>query len=366
MMKAAFLPPAVARASLLLAVVALAACIPAEAGLEAEVQVLEVSAAPGARVEVAVVQSTEARLVLELPGEVEGAREASLSAALGGYVERVLVDEGDEVKAGQLLAEVDTSLRALAVESERAQLAQADEELARIDKLGNLATPSELTQARTRAKLADVSFSSSKIQLARTRIRAPFSGVIAKRDLEIGEVTGPNATAFRLIQLDPAIVNLSVSDRDVVALEEGMQITIMADARLEPLRGVLTRVLPAGNLKTRTFEVEVEVPNPDHTLLPGMIASANVSEVVATEAIVLPQDFLVTRVDGLGVYVDEGGTAVWRPITVGSIVGDQAVIASGVSAGDRVVVVGHRELVDGDTLILAREGTCCTSGRATF
>jgi len=329
-------------------------------------QALEVPEAPGVRVEIAVVQPTDARLTLELPGEVEGAREAMLSAAMGGFVERVLIDEGQTVRKGQLLAEVDTSLRAVAVETAKAQLAQAMDDLSRIEQLGDLGAEAQLNQAKTQVTLADANVRQAQIQLDRTKIRAPFSGVIAARDLEVGEVANPGSPAFRLIQLDPAIINLSVSDRDVVALKEGMAVTVIADARREAIAGKLKRVLPAGNLKTRTFEVEVEVPNKDHSLLPGMIASAQVSEVVAAESIVLPQDFLVTRLDGLGVYVDEGGKAAWRPVTVGSIVRDQAVIASGVSQGDRVVVVGHRDLAEGDVLLLARTGACCTNGRATF
>ncbi len=354
--------------ALLLALVALAGCDPAEAGRTepTPARSLEVPLAPGTRVEVAVIDPSSARLTLELPGEVEGAREAHLSSALGGFVERVLVDVGAAVSAGQLLAEVDTSLRAVSVESAQAQVARAKDDLDRVQRLGDLGTEAQLSQAATQVTLAEATLKQAQIQLDRTRVRAPFAGVIAARDIEVGEVANPGSPAFRLIQLNPAIVNLAVSDRDVVALAPGMEVSVVADARLEPMRGTIKRILPAGNLKTRTFEVEVEVPNKDHSLLPGMIASARISELVADGKVVLPQDFLVTRLDSLGVYVDDGGTAAWRPVTVGSIVRDQAVIESGLSAGDRVVVVGHRELADGDPLLLAREGRCCTNGRATF
>ena len=353
--------------SLLALSLALSACGGAEAGADrGPVQPIEPPAAPGTRVEVAVVEPSQARLVLQLPGEVQGAREAMLAPSLGGFVEAVHVREGQTVSKGTLLAEVDTSLRAVAVETAQAQLAQAKDDLARVQKLGDLGTEAQLTQANTQVTLAEANLRQARIQLDRTRVRAPFSGVIAAADVEVGEVAGPGSTAFRLVQLNPAIVSLSVSDRDVVALEEGMTVQVKADARLTPLQGTLKRILPAGNLKTRTFEVEVEVPNADHSLLPGMIASASVSEVVATDSVVLPQDFLVTRLDGLGVYVDDEGVAAWRPVTVGSIVRDQAVLSSGVSPGDRVVVVGHRDLAAGDPLVLAREGRCCTDGRATF
>jgi len=352
----------------ILALSFLAACAGAEARPDAKapLQDIDVPLAPGTRVEIAVVQPSQARLVLELPGEVQGAREAMLSPALGGFVEAVYVTEGQNVGKGKLLAEVDTSLRAVAVETAEAQLAQAKDDLARVEKLGDLGTDAQLSQATTQVTLAEASLRQARIQLDRTRVRAPFSGVIAAADIEVGEVANPGAPAFRLVQLDPAIVSLSVSDRDVVALEEGMKVSVLADARLAPVEGVLKRILPAGNLKTRTFEVEVEIPNPKRALLPGMIASASVSEVVATESVVLPQDFLVTRLDGLGVFVDDGGTAKWQPVTIASIVRDQAIIESGVAPGDRVVVVGHRDLAEGDQLVLAREGLCCTGGRATF
>ena len=145
-----------------------------------------------------------------------------------------------------------------------------------------------------------------------------------------------------------------------------MEVSVVADATLEPRIGRLARISPAGNLKTRTFVAEVEVPNSDRSLLPGMIASSTVSEVVADEAIVIPQDWLVTRLDGLGLYVEVDGAAQWRPVTVGAVVGDQAVVSSGVASGERVVIKGHRDLAPGDRLVVARAGECCELGRATF
>jgi len=356
------------RAALVLALLPLLSCNPTDVPPAAHAAPPGVDAplASGIRVEVAELQPSAAMLTLRLPGEVQGAREAMLGAALGGFVEAVHVADGQTVKKGKLLAEIDSALRAVALEQAQVQLEQAQDDLARIDTLGDLGTASQITGATNRVRLAEIGVKQAQLMLGRTKIRAPFSGVVAGVDWEPGEVANPGSPGIRLVQLHPAVVSLSVSDRDIVNLTEGMAMTVTADARLAPVDGVLKRILPAGDLKTRTFIAEVEVPNKDKKLLPGMIATAELSEVVATDALVIPQDYLVTRLDGLGVFVDDGGVAAWRPVVVESVVRDQAVIASGLTAGDRIVVTGHRDLAAGDALVFARQGQCCSGGRATF
>ena len=327
---------------------------------------LKLPASAGTRVEVATLGPSEARLKLRLPGEVKGSREALLAAPMGGLVESVHVPVGQSVKAGALLARVDSAPYAVQLEQAKADVELAAADLARNEKMGDLGTAAQRQALRTRLRVARAGLKAAQIRMTRTRITAPFGGTIAQNNLEVGEVVGPGAPVLRLVKLDPVVVELSVSDRDVTALREGMEVSVIADATLAPRRGKIARISPAGDLKTRSFTVEVEVPNADRSLLPGMIASAQISEVVAREAIVIPQDWLVTRLDGLGLYAEVDGVATWRPVTVGSVVGDQAVIADGVRAGERVVIKGQRDLAPGDALVVARSGQCCALGRATF
>ena len=218
----------------LLLLVPLAACAPAETAgtpTDANAAVPVAPEAPGVRVEVATLQPSAARLTLSLPGEVQGNREAMLGAALGGFIEGVYVAEGDVVKKGALLAEVDTSLRAVALEQAKVQLEQAQDDLARINKLGDLGTDSQVTGANNAVRLAEIAVKQAEVMLGRTRVRAPFSGTVALVDWERGEVANVGAPGIRLVQMHPAVVNLSVSDRDVVNLEEGMTMRVVADAR---------------------------------------------------------------------------------------------------------------------------------------
>ena len=97
-----------------------------------------------------------------------------------------------------------------------------------------------------------------------------------------------------------------------------------------------------------------------------MIARVKLARSLAESATVIPQDWVVTRREQRGVFVVAENTAVWRDITLGDVIHDRVVVKSGVQPGDRVVITGHRDLVDGDPLIISREGTCCSKGRPDF
>ncbi len=318
------------------------------------------------RVEVAALNPTVAETVISLPGEIEAVRDADVASAMGGLVQAVLVDEGDRVSSGQVLARIDVDLHQATLAQATAQLEGAQAEVERTSRLGDLATQTAIVNAAVQLKIAQAGVAQAQARLDRATVRAPFSGVIATVSLERGEVAGPGSTVVRLVKLDPAQVTLAVPDRDVVTLRVGDDAQVTTHAQSGVVAGTVSHISPAANLKTRAFRVVVDVPNPGGTLLPGMIAQVQVARTLAQDALVIPQDWVVTRLADQGLFVDEDGVARWRAVTLGDVVRDQVVITGGVGPGDRVIVTGHRDLVDGDSLLVAREGVCCTQGRVTF
>jgi membrane fusion protein, multidrug efflux system len=318
------------------------------------------------RVEVAVLGESGGALDVTLPGEVTGSRDARLAAPAGGLVEKVFVEDGDRVKKGQVLAHVDALVRGVQLELASAELEQSRRDLERARALAELATEAERERAATQVRLLETRVKMARLELGRATITAPFAGVVANVAVEPGEVVAPGAPVVRLVQLDPIEVNLSVPDRDVVAMTVGTEVSIGVGARAGLSKGKIVRVSPAGNLETRAFSVEVAADNADGSLLPGMIANVRVSRRLPEGTVVIPQDWLVTRLDAIGVFVDEGGTARWRSVEAREVVRDQVVIQSGVAVGDRIVIVGHRDLAEGDRLLVSRVGACCKDGRAVF
>ena len=327
----------------------------------------ETPSASATRVETAEVRPSSAALQMRLPGEVEGSRDALLAASLGGYVENVHVAEGDEVRNGQVLVRVDAATHSARLQQARIEVESAERELARAQRLRDAISEQQREAAQHRLDAARAAQRTAQVQAGRAVIRAPFAGTVAQLDAERGEVVAPGAPVVRLVQLDPVHISLAVPDRDVTALRVDMPARIRTRAHGTAIEGRVARISPAADLQTRAFEVVVEADNVEGRLLPGMIAQVEIdAEAATTEQIVLPQHVLVTRLENNGVFVVEDGIARWRVVEVANVVRDQVVIESGVRAGDVVVVTGHRELQDGDALLVARHGWCCDGSRVAF
>ncbi len=318
------------------------------------------------RVEVAVINPSAADLVLVLPGEVEASRDAKLAAPMGGFVERVNVKGGDKVHKGQILAQIDTATHVARRSQAKVALDTAKREFKRAQKLKDTLPGAQLDAAQSQYDAAKAAYRTASVTASRTIISAPFRGVVADVNTEVGEVAPPGVPLIRLVQLEPIKVTVSLSDRDVLSVKEGMKASITTDARGAIVEGTVSHIQPAADLRTRAFIAEIEVDNQDRQLLPGMIASVQLQADVAAKQIVIAQDWLVTRPDELGVFINQADVAKWSPVRVGPIVRNKVVILAGLSTGDELITTGHRELAEGDKLIIARRGACCTDGRIVY
>jgi membrane fusion protein (multidrug efflux system) len=318
------------------------------------------------RVEVAAIAESRPSLDLVLPGEVEGSREAMLASPNGGYVEKVLADVGDKVKQGQSLAWVNKSMLDVQLQQAKVQLEMANTDFDMVERAGKSLPKARRDTAQFQKQAAEAQYQLAELNAQRAVVRAPFAGVVAERRVEQGEVLPPGGAVMRLVALDPLHVSLSVPDRDVVSLKLDMPAKVKAAAGSGIFEGKIERISPAADLNTRTFEVLIGVSNAEGQLRPGMIATVQIGVAMEGERLAIPQHVLVTRLDGNGVFVDEGSVARWRPLKLGQVVRGQVIVESGIGPGDRVVVTGHRELQDGDPLLVARSGRCCTNGQIVF
>lgn len=325
----------------------------------------------GTRVEVAVIEPSSTGLTLQVPGEVEGIRDAQLASPLGGYIEQVSVSEGDHVKKGDVLARVDSNTYSARLIRAQVEKKAAERELSRAETLGKAIPEAELDAARDRVESAKAALAELQVAANRSVINAPFSGVVVAVDAEVGEVAGPGAPLFRLVQLKPVRVSIALSDRDIALAQVGMKARVELGARAGIYEGEVVQLSQAANLKTRSFEGLVEVPNEDQSLLPGMIAQVTLASPSKDEKggeakLLISQDWLVTKPSGVGVFLAKNGKAVWKPVELGTVVRRQVEVKSGLSAGDSLIIVGHRGLVDGDDVLIHRTGKCCENGRAIF
>jgi RND family efflux transporter MFP subunit len=344
----------------------------------------EASASARPTVDVVVVHKRAAPGSLTLPGETAAWYESTIYARVSGYVSKWYVDIGDQVKAGQLLATIDTpELDAeLAAARAKLQVAQAQVKVKQADaafaastyerwrdspkgvvsdqeredkKAGDASAGAQLEAARAQVSLdqADVDRLAAFEQFK--RVTAPYAGTIIERRVDIGNlVTAGSSTSttslYRMAQDDPIRIFVEVPQSaapDLMKVGVPAQIST-GDASAQPITGAISRTSDAINPQARTFRVEVDIPNAERRLVPGLyvqvafqLQNANTSQV--------PAAALVFKAGGPNVaVVDRDGTVRFRAVTIARDDGDRVELSSGVSDDDRLVLNISNQIVDGE------------------
>jgi RND family efflux transporter MFP subunit len=309
---------------------------------------------PSAR-EVRVVRAEQRTLerILQAVGTLAAREEASVAAQVAGQLEQNLVDLGDRVAAGQELALIDTTAYEALAKASAANLARAEasaanaaQNLRRIQELhqSQIASISDLDAAvaeaaRTRAevKAAEANHAVARLNLERSRVKAPFPGVVAERVASAGDYLGVGTPILRLVQTDPLRLRLEVAERESVAIEVGLPVRFSVEGETQVYQTKLARVAPAIRAGSRMLLVESDVPNPGG-LRAGLFARAQIVVREPTAVVVVPQEALITFAGVEKVVLFEAGKALERTVTTGRHEGGWVEIVSGLTAGEKVVL----------------------------
>ena len=294
--------------------------------------------------------------VVRLTGVAIAKQDVVVSAEEGGVVRRVVHDKGSRIRSGQTILELDDAIISAQVVTATAQAALADEVWQRRRKLyeeDGIGSELSYLEARYAAEQAQGSLEALRERLARTTIRAPISGILDTRFVEVGTMVSPGTPVARIVHTDTIKVLAGVPERYALEITVGaaasVSFSVMPDERFE------SSVAYAGatvDQQSRTFPVELALPNPGAMIKPEMIADIEIVLEQIDAAIVVPQQALVSMEEGHVVFVVEGGDgearAVARSVEVAISQGNEVVIGSGLEAGSRLVVVGQQGLTDGD------------------
>lgn len=216
----------------------------------------------------------------------------------------------------------------------------------------------QISVAESRIRSAEASTASAAIPLGDTSLHAPMSAVVIERKVEMGTLVGQGTAAFVLADLSFVKAVFGVPDTSLQSMKLGDTLTITADATPgTEFSGHISRISPSADQNSRSFEIEVTIPNADGVLKPGMIASLNVGEglVAAVPLPVVPLTAIThtpENPDAYAVVVMEEREgkhfARLRPVTLGESVGNAIVIKSGLQAGELVVTTGVSQIADGE------------------
>jgi RND family efflux transporter MFP subunit len=333
------------------------------------------------RVEVIAANVIDTDRALELPGTIQPLEETAVYPRANGYVRRWLVDIGDHVKEGQLLAEIDTPELDPQIEQAKADLAQAEASKLRVETDVGLSTAErnryeELTPAgvtsreeleRRRAqqkvddanlKVAVATIASHEANLKRlqqlrsfARVTAPFGGTITARMVDRGALVGtsPPAPLFRLAATDPVRVFVQVPQDVAPSIKTGVTGSItVREYNNRRFTGTVSRSAGALDDATRTMTTELRVPNPDRALIPGMYVRVTIALPTPRRLYEIPATALYTDAHGVRVaVVDAQNRIAFRNIAIARDTGKTIEINSGLEGDERILRIASAALTNG-------------------
>jgi len=356
------------------AIALLAAC--------SEKKAVEAPAAKATEVGIITVQPTAQSLMAELPGRTNAFMMADIRPQANGIVEKRLFTEGAQVKAGQVLYQLDDRSATAAVNSAQAAVAKAkataqtarsnaarNAELVKIDAISRQVyddSQAAVAQTASDVAVAQAALDNARVNLQYTRITSPISGRVSTSSVTPGALVTANQTAplTTVVQLDPMYVDFTQSSTEMLQLQrdlaagrfqkvDGDQIPVrirLDDGTQYPHTAKLKFAGVIVNATTGTVTLRAQVPNPDGMLMPNMYVQALLPTAVAPDALLVPQQSVTRDLTGRAsvMVVGQDDKIEKRPLEIDRAIGNQWLVGSGLKAGERVVVDGFQRVKVGD------------------
>jgi HlyD family secretion protein len=345
-------------------------------------------------VEVAHVTRASIAQELTVVGNLIGEATVAVAPRAAGRLQEIYVRLGDRVGKGQRIAKIeDFELQEQIKQAEAAQevsLAtirqrESDLQLAKtsVDRARSLferqiqakqtlddaearyqAAQAQLDLARAQSQQSKARLDELRINMANTLIVSPVNGFIARRAVDPGASVGQNAPVVDVVDISSVRLVVNVVEKDLKQLQSGDPTRVQVDAYPgEVFNGRIARVSPVLDPATRTAPIEIEIPNADYRLKPGMYARVGITLDTLKDALVVPSDAVADLGGRRGVFQPLNGVAVFRTVQAGTENRDVVEILGGLREGEEIITTGARSLRDGDRILIAGDGEGDTVGR---
>ena len=286
-------------------------------------------------------------------GSLKPYASAKLSSEEGGIIVFLNKDKGSRVSKGETVVKLLKDQDNAIYEQSVAQLNLAIDNYQRTERLykEGVATEQQFTGARLQLEAAEKSVDVYKVRLRKGFVSSPISGVVDAKMMNKGEMSAPGVPILSIIDVSRVKISAGIPERYLGELKLGQYIKITFDIFPdEEFKGSISYIAPALNAQTRTFEIEVVIPNIGGKLKPEMIANIELSKKTLEEVIILQQDLVIDNVTEQFVYVLENNTAKKRVLKLGGRNGNDVVILEGLNPGDKLIYEGFQGLKDGELI----------------
>ena len=329
----------------------LGACGVGEAKVAAE---SEVPASAPLPVAVAAAQKSDIFATYETSTTISPDAEAAVLARVAGEVVEILVEEGDQVDRGQVLARLDGEKLRLTMLQAKANLEQASREYERfvnLHKRGLVSASAHEGLKYDRDALA-ATYELTRLNYGYTQIRATISGVVSARDVKLGAHVSVNDATFRITDTSRLVAYLHIPQTELSKFSAGHRALFSVDAMPDVMFAAsIDRISPTIDARNGTFRATAYVDNSEAMLAPGMFGRFSIAYEKHVDALVIPAGALLQEDNETVVYVVENGAAVRRAIRTGIESDGMIEVLHGLSDQEQIVVTGHGGLRDGSRVL---------------
>ncbi len=280
---------------------------------------------------------------------IEAEEETEVVAKVGGTIEELLVEEGQNVKAGEVLAKLDDEIIAVQLEEAKANLEKAENNYERSKDLHRqkLVSTEIFQQSKYDYHQQKAVYEMARLNQEYTSIRTPIGGVVSERRVKVGNMILPNQATFKVSGLNPLIAILHVPEKQLEKLRVGLKTELTVDAiGNDPVMGHIKRISPIVDPATGTVKITVETGDPQRRLRPGMFARIKIIYDIHPDALKIPKDAIITEDRESAVYVVRDSLAYKQNISIGYINTTHVEVLEGLLENDVVVTTGKSSLKD--------------------
>ncbi len=293
------------------------------------------------------------RETFSLPANLEAWEDLTIAAEIAGPIRKRNFEEGDRVKAGDVLVEIDPETIRSNLNREEENYQVISRKLKRYRDLAaeGLVSTQEIDDLENMLTAAAAALKATKLQLEKCFPKAPINGVVDRHFISRGEFIDVGKPLLRLVQVDKLKVIADVPEKDVPFLSVGQEVEIVPaiinNRQVSSFRGKIEHIAYTADSLTRTYRTKIVIDNSEGLLRPGMIVRTIFERQNLSQVISAPLYAVLDRDGEKVVFVAEDGIARRVPVQTGSSVGQRILVTAGLEPGQQLVVKGQQLLIDG-------------------
>jgi len=294
-------------------------------------------------------QATTLTETIIISGSTLADTDTTYASETAGRIESLAIKLGHPVKKGQLLARIDYDMQRAQYDQANANHTLAKKTFDRIKELKSedLISQQQIDEAESGYIQAEAQLRLAQANLNNSRVKAHTNGVVTQKFTEAGSFVGPGTPICRVVDYSTIIVSAQLAETQVKQVTPGTKANVRIDALNKEYNGIVDVILPAGANVSKTFELRINVANPDLEILVGMAATVKIVSKTHDNVIVVPQETIVEGEMFRSAYVIKDDVAEQRVVKLGATEKDKVIVTEGLNAGEKLVIVGQRALVDG-------------------